>query len=99
MDIQIFTLAIVYCYVATVDDSNLTTYTKIRRYLGIFVVVFDLEVMGVALSTLISQVISGIAILLYGKIKYLDYRWNCMPTEFGLPLKDPGIIHYNLFLN
>lgn len=36
----------------------------------IFVVVFNLEVMGVALSTLISQVISGIAILLYGKIKY-----------------------------
>ena len=36
--------------------------------------------------------------MLYGKIKYLDYRWNCMPTEFGLPLKDPAIIHYNLFL-
>lgn len=36
--------------------------------------------------------------MLYGKIKYLDYRWNCMPTELGFPLKDPGIIHYNLFL-
>lgn len=41
MDIQIFTLAIVYCYVATVDDTNLTTYTKVRRYLGLFVVTLD----------------------------------------------------------
>ncbi|MBR2678433.1 MAG: response regulator [Bacilli bacterium] len=41
VDIEIFTLAIVYCYVATVDDSNLTRYTKIRRLLGIFVITFD----------------------------------------------------------
>ena len=36
--------------------------------------------------------------MLFGKIKYLDYKWNCMPVELGIPLKDPGIIHYNLFL-
>ena len=36
--------------------------------------------------------------MLYGKIKYLDYKWNCMPVELGIPLKDPAIIHYNLFL-
>ena len=36
--------------------------------------------------------------MLYGKIKYLDYKWNCMPVELGLPLKNPAIIHYNLFL-
>lgn len=36
--------------------------------------------------------------MLYKKIKYLDYRWNCMPVELGIPLKNPGIIHYNLFL-
>lgn len=41
VDIEIFTLAIVYCYVATVDDSNLTRYTKIRRFLGVFVIAFD----------------------------------------------------------
>ena len=41
VDIEIFTLAIVYCYVATVDDSNLTKYTRIRRYLGVFVIVVD----------------------------------------------------------
>lgn len=41
VDIEIFTLAIVYCYVATVDDSNLTRYTKIRRFLGVFVIVLD----------------------------------------------------------
>lgn len=48
-DIQIFTLAIVYCYVATVDDSNLTTYTRVRRYLGVFVVVFDTIVYSITL--------------------------------------------------
>ena len=48
-DIQIFTLAIVYCYVATVDDSNLTTYTKVRRYLGVFVVVFDTIIYSITL--------------------------------------------------
>ena len=36
--------------------------------------------------------------MLYGKIKYIDYKWNCMPVELGIPLKNPGIIHYNLFL-
>ena len=41
VDIEIFTLAIVYCYVATVDDSNLTKYTRIRRYLGVFVIAVD----------------------------------------------------------
>lgn len=41
VDIQIFTLAIVYCYVATVDDTSFTEYTKVRRYLGIFVLIFD----------------------------------------------------------
>ena len=49
-DIQIFTLAIVYCYVATVDDSNLTTYTRVRRYLGIFVVVLDSLLYSVTLA-------------------------------------------------
>lgn len=41
VDIEVFTLAIVYCYVATVDDSNLTLYTKIRRFLGVFVIILD----------------------------------------------------------
>ena len=36
----------------------------------VFVVVFDLEVLGVALSTLISQVISAISIVVYGKLRY-----------------------------
>lgn len=40
-DIEMFTLAIVYCYVATMDDSNLTKYTRIRRFLGVFVIVAD----------------------------------------------------------
>ena len=35
--------------------------------------------------------------MLYKKIMYLDYRWNCMPVQFGIPLSNPGIIHYNLF--
>ena len=41
VDIEMFTLAIVYCYVATVDDSNLTIYTRIRRLLGVFVIFLD----------------------------------------------------------
>lgn len=35
--------------------------------------------------------------MLHGKIMFLNYRWNCMPVDLGIPLKNPGIIHYNLF--
>ena len=49
VDIIIFTLAIVYCYVATVDDSNLTKYNKIRRFLGVFVIIFDAAVYSITL--------------------------------------------------
>ncbi len=51
LDIEIFTLAIVYCYVATVDDSNLTTYTRIRRFLGVFVIAFDTIVYLITLAS------------------------------------------------
>lgn len=46
----------------------------------IFVVTFNLDVFGVALSTLISQVISAFAIIIYGKFKY--------PLVFRLKLEE-----------
>ena len=49
VDIIIFTLAIVYCYVATVDDSDSTKYNRIRRFLGIGVIVFDAAVYAITL--------------------------------------------------
>lgn len=32
-----------------------------------------------------------------GKILYLDESWDAMPTEGKEPLKNPNLIHYNLF--
>lgn len=32
-----------------------------------------------------------------GRILHLDPRWDAMPNENTEPLKDPGLIHYNLF--
>lgn len=32
-----------------------------------------------------------------GKIFYLDESWDAMPTEGKEPLKNPNLIHYNLF--
>lgn len=32
-----------------------------------------------------------------GRILQLDPRWDAMPNENTEPLKDPGLIHYNLF--
>ena len=32
-----------------------------------------------------------------GKILYLDEAWDAMPTEGKEPLKNPKLIHYNLF--
>ncbi|MBN6050111.1 glycosyltransferase family 8 protein [Lactobacillus helveticus] len=32
-----------------------------------------------------------------GRILHLDPRWDAMPNENIEPLKDPGLIHYNLF--
>ena len=32
-----------------------------------------------------------------GKILYLDENWDAMPTEEKEPLKNPKLIHYNLF--
>ena len=74
-DIQIFTLAIVYCYVATVDDSNLTTYTRARRFLGIFVVVFDsiLYSITLALSIEYNAIINPHWILFRGPALYPVY--------------------------
>lgn len=46
----------------------------------VFVVSFNLDVFGVALSTLISQIISAIAIIIYAKIKY--------PTVFKFKLEE-----------
>ncbi len=33
-----------------------------------------------------------------GNIKFLDNRWDVMPTKGGTLVDNPGIIHYNLFL-
>ena len=32
-----------------------------------------------------------------GRILHLDPRWDAMPNENTKPLKNPGLIHYNLF--
>ena len=32
-----------------------------------------------------------------GRVKYLDIAWNAMPTPDHHPMKDPKIVHYNLF--
>ncbi len=32
-----------------------------------------------------------------GKIYYLDRKWDAMPDEMDKPLKQPSLIHYNLF--
>lgn len=46
----------------------------------IFVITFDLDVFGVALSTLISQIVSAISIIIYAKVKY--------PTVFKFKLEE-----------
>ena len=46
----------------------------------IFVITFDLDVLGVALSTLISQIVSAISIIIYAKVKY--------PTVFKFKLEE-----------
>ena len=84
-DIQIFTLAIVYCYVATVDDSNLTTYTKVRRYLGIFAVVFDTIIYSITLALPIeyNAVINPHWILFRGPALYPVYSLGIIVCLFS----------------
>ena len=36
-------------------------------------------------------------VICYGKILYLEEEWDAMPTEGGKELKNPKLIHYNLF--
>ena len=40
---------------------------------------------------------SYINAMLKGKIKYLDGKWDTMPTEGGKRCDNPGIVHFNLF--
>ena len=84
-DIQIFTLAIIYCYVATVDDSNLTTYTRVRRYLGIFVVVFDTIIYSITLALPIeyNAVINPHWILFRGPALYPVYSLGIIVCLFS----------------
>ena len=84
-DIQIFTLAIVYCYVATVDDSNLTNYTRIRRYLGVFVVIFDTILYSITLALPIeyNAVINPHWILFRGPALYPVYALGIIVCLFS----------------
>ena len=84
-DIQIFTLAIVYCYVATVDDSNLTTYTRVRRYLGIFAVIFDTILYSITLALPIeyNAVINPHWILFRGPALYPVYALGIIVCLFS----------------
>ena len=40
---------------------------------------------------------SYINAILNGHIKYLDGRWDTMPTDEGKEIPNPGIVHFNLF--
>ncbi len=84
-DIQIFTLAIVYCYVATVDDSNLTTYTRVRRYLGIFAVIFDTILYSITLALPIeyNAIINPHWILFRGPALYPVYALGIIVCLFS----------------
>ena len=84
-DIQIFTLVIVYCYVATVDDSNLTTYTRVRRYLGVFVVIFDSILYSITLALPIeyNAVINPHWILFRGPALYPVYALGIIACLFS----------------
>ena len=84
-DIQIFTLAIVYCYVATVDDSNLTNYTRVRRYLGVFVVIFDTILYSITLALPIeyNAVINPHWILFRGPALYPVYALGIIVCLFS----------------
>ena len=33
----------------------------------------------------------------YGKVKLLSSKWDAMPAKDVPPMKDPGIVHYNLY--
>ena len=82
--LAIVALGFIFCFIYNVYASTLRSmgdsfasllFLIISCVLNIslnvvFVVVFDLEVLGVALSTLISQVISAISIVVYGKLRY-----------------------------
>ena len=85
MDIQIFTLAIVYCYVATVDDSNLTTYTRVRRFLGLFVVTLDsiLYCVTLALPIEYNAVINPHWVLFRGPALYPVYALGLIVCFFS----------------
>lgn len=85
MDIQIFTLAIVYCYVATVDDSNLTTYTRVRRFLGLFVVTIDsiLYCITLALPIEYNAVINPHWVLFRGPALYPVYALGLIVCFFS----------------
>ena len=85
MDIQIFTLAIVYCYVATVDDSNLTTYTRVRRFLGLFVVTLDsiLYCITLALPVEYNAVINPHWVLFRGPALYPVYALGLIVCFFS----------------
>ena len=85
MDIQIFTLAIVYCYVATVDDSNLTTYTRVRRFLGLFVVTLDsiLYCITLALPIEYNAVINPHWVLFRGPALYPVYALGLIVCFFS----------------
>ncbi len=85
MDIQIFTLAIVYCYVATVDDSNLTTYTRARRFLGLFVVTLDsiLYCVTLALPIEYNAVINPHWVLFRGPALYPVYALGLIVCFFS----------------